>query len=53
MPSRPSGGNKQQQPAENKGGAGATFSLAVDRAEIAADRHRPYRTHKTKPKLAA
>src|ERR1700756_4790342 len=30
-PSRPSGGNKEQEPAENEGSAGAGFSLAVDR----------------------
>jgi len=48
-PSRPSGGNKEQQPAKNEGGAGASFCLAVDRAKIAADRHRqcPYRAHKS------
>src|SRR5690242_1223128 len=48
-PSRPSGGDKQQQPAEREGGAGAKrrlarrfarLRLAVDRAKIAADRHR-------------
>jgi len=39
-PSRPSGGYKEQEPAKNKGGAGASFRFAVDRAEIAADRHR-------------
>src|SRR5215472_3117583 len=58
-PSRPSGGDKEQQPAENEGGAGAGFSLAVDRAKIAADRHRhcPYRTDrwcafKSSPRVA-
>src|SRR5215471_17866457 len=47
-PSRPSGGDKEQEPAENEGGAGAGFSLAVDRAKIAADRHRlcPFCAHK-------
>src|SRR6516165_7338537 len=47
-PSRPSGGNKEQEPAENEGGAGGSLSLAVDRAKIAADRHRhcPCRAYK-------
>src|SRR4029077_4511058 len=49
-PSRPSGGNKAQEPADNQGSAGAGFSLAVDRAKIAADRHRhcPCRAHKSR-----
>src|SRR6516164_3879262 len=43
-PSRPSGGDKEREPAENVGGAGGSLSLAVDRAKIAANRHRhcPY-----------
>ena len=39
-PSRPSGGAKQQEPAENEGGAGrGVHSLPGHRAEIAARRH--------------
>src|SRR6516162_7920738 len=52
-PDRPSGGDKEQEPAENEGGAGGSLSLAVDRAGIAADRHhhRPHDAHKSGSKL--
>src|SRR5437870_4361457 len=39
-PARPSGDAKEQEPAENEGGAGPGLRPPGDRAEIAADRHR-------------